>query len=397
MAVLPDLLAGAGARFRHDPVHQRAGHLVEVPAAERQRRCAGCGSQRGRHRCRHRRADAHVLRVAERAAVGPVEQRVAAAHDPGVRGSHRERGRPDAVEFGSDLAPPAPRRVGLVAEFGLGAAVRRERVGVGHRAAGRGVRRRRRHDLQHRGHRAAGDAAGEGAQHQVGLAELARAVLGRPLVQRIRGEIRRDGIESAGVHDACAVVGRLLVVQIDAVADEHRLAGEIGVVRPRRRARGDQRKAVLGVRPHGGDDDLGAPRHLVERRGRAGVGGDERPVLGRGGQCVAHRAEFVGGTPGEGDARRSPDLGQILGRQLADEAGRAVQDDVEFTLFCGHELNLPVGGAAPTVSRASPATRPRGHARAGRGTRAPPGTRSSRAVERAPSAPRSGSRGSGAG
>ena len=55
------------------------------------------------------------------------------------------------------------------------------------------------------------------------LAELTGAVLGGPAIQRIHTEIRRDGVESARMDDARTGIGGLLVVQVDALANEHRL------------------------------------------------------------------------------------------------------------------------------------------------------------------------------
>ena len=67
------------------------------------------------------------------------------------------------------------------------------------------------------------------------------------------------------MHDACAGVLSLLVIQVDAVADEWRLAGQVGVVGARGRARGDQRQTVAAVRADGGDDDLRPGGHRVQR------------------------------------------------------------------------------------------------------------------------------------
>jgi short subunit dehydrogenase-like uncharacterized protein len=46
--------------------------------------------------------------------------------------------------------------------------------------------------------------------------------------------------------------------------------------------------------------------------------------------------ETIGRTAGERDAHTGARAGQIFGRQLPDEAGCPVQDEIEFTLRCGH-------------------------------------------------------------
>ena len=79
------------------------------------------------------------------------------------------------------------------------------------------------------GHDGAG-GVGHGHDRHPGVGELAGAVLLGRLVQRVDGEIRRDGIESTRVHDAGAGVGGLLVEQVDALPDEQALAREVGVM-----------------------------------------------------------------------------------------------------------------------------------------------------------------------
>ena len=155
-----------------------------------------------------------------------------------------------------------------MAQFGFGGPVGGQGVRIVHLPTKVGIGRRLGQHLDHRGDGAARHATDHLAHHERGVAELAGAVLQRPFVQRVHGEIRRDGIESAGMHDAGSGVGGLLVVQVDALADEHRLAGEVGVVGARRGACGDQRQPVLAVGPDGGDHHPGARGHRVQRRGR---------------------------------------------------------------------------------------------------------------------------------
>jgi len=161
------------------------------------------------------------------------------------------------------------------------------------------------------------------------------------LVQRVDGEIRRDGIESARVHDAGAGVDGLLVVQVDAFADEHRLTRQIGVVGSRGGARGNQGQPVLEVRPHGRHHHLRLGRQRIQRRRLRSVRGDQRPRLRALPQRVPDSEQFVLRPAGQRDAGISARACQIFCGQLADEAGRSVHDDVELTLRCAHGATLP--------------------------------------------------------
>ncbi len=210
------------------------------------------------------------------------------------------------------------------------------------------------------------------AHHHVGVGELARLVLLRALVQRVDGEIRRDGIESARVHDAGAGVDGLLVVQVDAFADEHRLTRQIGVVGSRGGARGNQRQPVLDVRPDGRHHHLRLGRQRIQRRRLRSIRGDQRPRLRALPQRVPDCEQLVLRPAGQRDAGIAARSCQIFGGQLADEAGRSVQDDVELTLRCAH------GGDATRASRAVRRPHP---ARDGPGRQSRPGTRSWRAAE----------------
>ena len=133
----------------------------------------------------------------------------------------------------------------------------------------------------------------------------------------------------------------LLVIQVDALADEVGFAGEVRVVSARRCAGRHQRQPVLGVGAHRRHHDLGPRGHLVQRRWLRRVSGDQRPGLRGFSQGFAERQQLVRGTTGECDARVAARVRQVFRCQLSGETGRAVQDDVEFTL--GH-------GSAPTRS-----------------------------------------------
>ena len=174
---------------------------------------------------------------------------------------------------GAICAAAAPRQVGLRPEFGFGAAVGAQRVGVGELAAHIGDRWTPRRITstpeamvppETRPHI-------ERTTKSVPI-ELARAVFERSAVQRVDGEIRRDGVESTRMHDARAGVLGLLVVQVDALADERRLTGQVGVVGSCGRARRHQRQAVAGVGPDGGDHHLRLRGHRIQGLRRRGVG-----------------------------------------------------------------------------------------------------------------------------
>ena len=198
-----------------------------------------------------------------------------------------------------------PPRVGLTTEFGFGAAVGRERVRVVQVLAERRVLRGRRHQFEHRRHRAARQAARKAAHDHAGVEQLTRVVLLRAAVQREHGQIRRDGIKSARMHDARPGVCGLLVVQVDAFEDEVGFTGEIGVIGSGRRAGRHQRKSVLCVRADGGHHHPGALRHGFQRFRRRRVGGDDGPGLRGLTQRLPDGVEALRRSPGECDTRRA--------------------------------------------------------------------------------------------
>lgn len=169
--------------------------------------------------------------------------------------------------------------------------------------------------------------------------------------------LRSDGTESnpqactmrAPVSAACFVIG------VDAVPDEHRLSGQVGVVGAGGRTRGHQRQPVAGVRADRSDDDLGAGRHLVEGGGRAGVGLQDRPGLRGVAERVADGTQLLGGPAGQRNPLVRCRPGQVLGGELADEAGSPIQHNVEFARCCGRRpdatpASQEVPGARPGTS-----------------------------------------------
>src|SRR6185437_13769279 len=94
-----------------------------------------------------------------------------------------ERAGPVTRELGRQVAAATAGKVALRAECGFRAPVRGQRVRVLDQPVGFGVAGRAAHAFEIRSHRTAGDPElGEGPQHQVGIAELTRAVLDGPAV-----------------------------------------------------------------------------------------------------------------------------------------------------------------------------------------------------------------------
>jgi hypothetical protein len=120
-----------------------------------------------------------------------------------------------------------------------------------------------------------------------------------------------------------------LVVAVGAFAHEEHLPGEVGVVGARRGAGGHDREAVAGIRSDRRDDDLGRLGEFAHGFGIAGVGFDDRPVVGERGQGRADRLDLRAGSPGERNARALGSvLGQVLSRQGTDEAAGAEKNEV---------------------------------------------------------------------
>ena len=135
----------------------------------------------------------------------------------GVFGTAIAKAAASSRELRRDVAAAPPPEVRLRAEFGFGSPVGCQGVGVVRvpRAAAGSWTRRITSIIDADG--AAGQPAGERAHHEIGVAQLAGTSSCARRYSAIDGEIRRDGIESAGVHDPRAGVDGLLVVQVDAL------------------------------------------------------------------------------------------------------------------------------------------------------------------------------------
>ncbi len=239
-----------------------------------------------------------------------------------------------AAQFGGDVGAAPPPDVGLAAEFRLGAPVRAQGVGILQRPAQRRVPRAGRQQLEHRGRRPAGHPADHGADHHRGVQQLAGTVGLGPPIQPEHREIRRDGVESAGVHDARAGVGGLLVIKVDAVADEVRLTGQVGIVGAGGGAGLHQRQPVLGVGTDGGHHHPGPRGHLLQRGRSRRVRGQDGPGPAGAREGFAHPFETLRGPAGQRHAGTPGRARQVLRGQPADKSRRPVDDDVEFSPCC---------------------------------------------------------------
>jgi tRNA (adenine37-N6)-methyltransferase len=100
------------------------------------------------------------------------------------------------------------------------------------------------------------------------------------LLEEQHAEVRRDRVEAAAVHDACARGARGGFVALDHAPDPLHFAGEVAIVGARGSAQAfDQRLAVHRVGPDGRHDDarprqsarIATPRRPRRRPGRASV------------------------------------------------------------------------------------------------------------------------------
>ena len=143
-------------------------------------------------------------------------------------------------------------QIALRAEVWLGLAVRAEGVGVGEQSRQLGVpagiidRA-----LQGRDSTTA-RAAFYGPDDERRVLELTRAVRRDRFMEQQHAEVGGDRVKAAAVHDPRAAFPRERVEAVDRLAHEQHLAGEVGVVGARPRARLDDRQPVTAVGADGG-------------------------------------------------------------------------------------------------------------------------------------------------
>ena len=107
------------------------------------------------------------------------------------------------------------------------------------------------------------------------------------------------------------------MVGVDTAPYERDLRGEVDVVGSGRRTRSDNWQPMGCVGSHRADHNVGSGGQLVKSFRLAGVGDDQRPLVGLVGQHLTQPIQSLGRPAGEPDA----------------ESGtcRAVQHDVEVT------------------------------------------------------------------
>ena len=271
-----------------------------------------------------------VVRVAEVRAV-----RRERGADRGPRSAGRSVGRGSAQPPSHRVAvrPPGDTR----ARTGRAAAARPPCAGA-----------RRPHLLapRDRGHRRVERAAGEGAACADQAPHLDRHALGQLLNGEVGAEVVRDRVEPQPCTRRAPVSwARRLVAQVRRV-DELRLAGEVDVVGARLGAGSNQRLAVEHVRPDGRDDDTGGlghgPDRLGVRRRRRAAAASWRGAA-RSSQLRADALQLGLVAPGQRPAAAGGGVaGEVLGGQLAGEAGGPEDDDVVVASSHGpHSIPAP--------------------------------------------------------
>ncbi len=114
----------------------------------------------------------------------------------------------------------------------------------------------------------------------------------------------------------------------------------------------DERLAVLEVRADRGGHNARGLRQRGDRVAILAVGDHERPVDA---ELCARLFELGLGAAAECDPNvRWSALGEVLGRQHADEAGCSVDDDVVFTCGICHARNLTRQSTIATTRAGAP-------------------------------------------
>ena len=179
---------------------------------------------------------------------------------------------------------------------------------------------------------AAGERAFHGADAALDPRDRRAELLLRRLLHEVNAELERNRVETAGEQDPRAARFRRRLMRVDHLAHPQRLAAEIEIVGPRGGTGRDQFRAVELIWADGRDDQPGLRDHRLQRGGIAGIGDDQRGVIG----CpdrVAHRGELVPAAAGHRPFQTAIALvlsNEILGDQLAGKTGGAIDDDVKF-------------------------------------------------------------------
>ena len=248
------------------------------------------------------------------------------------------------------VGPRGAAGVGRLRPVRLRGAVRAQREGIGGQPARCRVAAHRVDLRADRVDRPAAEAAA-GGRDEPHVAQPARAVGGRALVQQEDGQVRRDRVVAAGVHDPRA-----------GLPGERRRRGRSprGRTAPRRSGPRSASRPGRTPRPAAARTWRTGPTVVTTTRvaaaraasdaGSVASASSERPVASRAGQPCADRRQLLPRPPGERDpgARRRV-RGQVRGRQRPDEPGGAVHDEVE----------VPRGRPAPPHPGPPPSPAPR--------------------------------------
>ena len=195
-----------------------------------------------------------------------------------------------------------------------------------------------------------GEAALERPDEERRLGQGALPVRGDASGRGEHAEVGRDGVEAAGVHDGRPGLTGPGVELVERPPDEEHLSGQVGVVRPGLGAGPGDLLAVGRIGTDGRGEDAGARGQVAQTRRVGRVDRDELPRRRRRTQLDPEGLELGPRTPCEGDPHAgSRVLGEVGGGQGPDEAGGAVEDDVELAIGHAVTLSRPRRGAARPV------------------------------------------------
>mmetsp|Transcript_32792 Transcript_32792/g.103801 ORF Transcript_32792/g.103801 Transcript_32792/m.103801 type:complete len:469 (-) Transcript_32792:24-1430(-) len=265
-----------------------------------------------------------------------LEQRHGAPHDAGVDGGHEVH---DAEGAGGEVVarPEAPAAHVVLVELTADRVPPLEKVGVHHLPHLALVLR---HALHRRCDGAARRHAAHGMHHG---GHVLRPTREEPLgvVQGGEGaEVEGRRVVACGDDDARAELLRRLVPVVDHLALPQRLAAEVRVVDPELRADFHEDRAVLGVRPHGGNDGRRGPHQPEDLRRVPAVRHLDAEVLAGLAEALLQLLQLLLGAPPEphahAPARHVRMVREVLGAELPGEAGGAVDEEVVGPIRCIH-------------------------------------------------------------
>ena len=139
-------------------------------------------------------------------------------------------------------------------------------------------------------------------------------------------EVGRHRVKATHGHDADALIGRMRMVAGDQIAHPGRLTADIHIVRVLAHAGGHQFITQDRKRPCGTEQDIGAGRYCVQRRGVSGIG--QHDVGNLAAATRLHRFQPAPVAPGNrpGSVDHVGVLCQILRRLAADKTTGTEQD-----------------------------------------------------------------------